>query len=179
MKSMNPSLLRSSRAPFGDTSTVSAGIAEMRLSADAGVTLAAFGLGSCIGIAFYDRIVKVGAMLHAQLPFAADNRVLATKKPFAFVDAGIAATLDALTRHGARTARLLVWAAGGATLNPHSTVGDRNQVALDETLRSFGLYADYSNLGGSIARGIALTLPDGQIHFRYPTSGLHEIKNAP
>lgn len=170
---------RSSRAPSHGAAQVSVGVADMRLSNEPGCTLATFGLGSCIGIAFYDRIARVGAMLHAQLPFASDNRELAASNPFAFVDAGTAATLAALSRYGARTSRLLVWAAGGATLNPHATVGERNQLALGETMRSFGLYADTAHLGGTVPRGIALSLPEGIVLVRYPSSGLHAIKRFP
>lgn len=168
MSSTRPSL----RVP----SQIAVGVAEMRLSVAAGTTLASFGLGSCLGIAFYDRVAKVGAMLHAQLPFARDNRDLAARNPFAFVDSGMAATLDALTRRGARAARILVWAAGGATLSRHATVGDRNQLAFHATLKNFGLYADSAHLGGTSPRGITLTLPDGTVFVRYPSSELHDLR---
>jgi chemotaxis protein CheD len=151
------------------------GIAEMKLTTVPHATLAAFGLGSCIGVAFYDPVARVAALLHAQLPLAADDEELARENPCAFVDSGIAWTIAELTRRSARTARLVVVAAGGATVTPDATVGVRNCAALEQTLRSFGLYADAAHLGGNVPRSVSLTLRDGVAIVRYPGSGTHRI----
>jgi chemotaxis protein CheD len=158
-----------------DVGHLAVGVGEMKLATVPHATLAAFGLGSCIGVAFYDRVAKVAALLHAQLPFAADDEALADANPFAFVDSGIAETLTALTREGARRARLVVVAAGGATLTPNATVGVRNCAALEQTLRTFGLYVDAAHLGGNVPRSVSLALRDGVTVVRYPGSGTHRI----
>lgn len=158
-----------------DPNNVPVGVAEMKLSTNPRARLAAFGLGSCIAITFFDRVARVGALLHAQLPLARDNEAFAEQNPFAFVDSGIAKTLEALVRLGAHAPRLLVGAAGGANLSAHATVGERNCRALDATLRSFGLWTDGAHLGGHLARTVSLDLVDGSVKVRYPGSGPLDI----
>lgn len=46
---------------------ISVGIADMKLTRQEGV-LITYALGSCIGITFYDPMIKLGALLHIMLP---------------------------------------------------------------------------------------------------------------
>ena len=48
---------------------VSVGIADMKIVRQSG-TLITYALGSCIGITFYDPMIKLGALLHIMLPEA-------------------------------------------------------------------------------------------------------------
>jgi len=44
------------------------GVADMKVSDDRGSILITHSLGSCIGVAIYDPVVKVGGLLHYMLP---------------------------------------------------------------------------------------------------------------
>ena len=46
---------------------VSVGIADMKLTRQEGV-LITYALGSCVGISFYDPMIRLGALLHIMLP---------------------------------------------------------------------------------------------------------------
>ena len=46
---------------------VSVGIADMKITRREGI-LITYALGSCIGISFYDPMIKLGALLHIMLP---------------------------------------------------------------------------------------------------------------
>ena len=46
---------------------ISVGIADMKIARQEG-ELITYALGSCIGIAFYDPMIKLGALLHIMLP---------------------------------------------------------------------------------------------------------------
>lgn len=138
----------------------------MKTSSAPRTTLATFGLGSCVAVTFYDRITQVAALLHAQLPSAKDNGTLARKNPYAFVDSGLAATLDVLELAGCSVSRLIVTAAGGATMRDGATVGERNCAALAEAVRRWGLHVDTEHLGRNFARTVLVSLPEGRVTVR-------------
>ena len=46
---------------------ISVGIADMKITRQEGI-LITYALGSCIGISFYDPMIKLGALLHIMLP---------------------------------------------------------------------------------------------------------------
>ena len=64
--------------------------------------LITYALGSCIGIAFYDPMIKLGGLLHIMLPekSATDSNVLK------YADSGIRETLRKLYAFGATKSRL-------------------------------------------------------------------------
>ena len=43
-------------------------ISDARISKDTNDTLVTYSLGSCLGVAVYDPAIKVGGLLHYQLP---------------------------------------------------------------------------------------------------------------
>lgn len=49
------------------TKKISVGIADMKIARQEG-ELITYALGSCIGVAFYDPMIKLGALLHIMLP---------------------------------------------------------------------------------------------------------------
>ena len=75
---------------------VSVGIADMKITRQEGI-LITYALGSCIGISFYDPMIKLGGLLHIMLPQkqGTDTNV------FKFADSGIPETLRKLQAFGA------------------------------------------------------------------------------
>lgn len=127
------------------------------------------GLGSCVGITMYDKISKVGGMLHAMLPNSA--RVLNNSNKAKFVDTGIVELLTALEREGASLNRLEVKLVGGATMftNIADTasevlqIGDNNVKASKEWLAKFGLRIIAEETGANFGRTIVLDLESGKV----------------
>ena len=65
------------------------GVADMKVSNDQEQMLVTYSLGSCIGVAIYDPVARVGGMLHYMLPESSLDRRKAQKNPSMFGDTGI------------------------------------------------------------------------------------------
>ena len=65
------------------------GIADMKMAQGSGM-LVTYALGSCIGICFYDPMLKLAALLHIMLPL---NLETGRKSPLKYADTGIRETL--------------------------------------------------------------------------------------
>ncbi len=89
-------------------------IAMMKI-ARAPEQLYSLGLGSCIGVAIYDPVTKIGGLIHILLPTSQgfENGNHARTK---FADSGIVELVDALTRAGASRVRMRAKMAGGASM---------------------------------------------------------------
>ena len=81
---------------------VSVGIADMKILRQEG-TLITYALGSCIGITFYDPMIKLGALLHIMLPEAGATNV----NPMKFADTGIRETLRKFYVFGGMKSRIV------------------------------------------------------------------------
>jgi len=96
--------------------TIIVGIAEMRVSNDPEASVITYSLGSCLGIAIYDPVVRVGGMLHAMLPEAGRGVENVRKSPCMFVDSGVPMLFRSAYELGADKRRIIVKAAGGGEL---------------------------------------------------------------
>lgn len=69
-------------------STLVVGVSDCRVSAEPGDEVTTYALGSCIGLAVYDPLVRVGGLLHFMLP---DSEIASQseRNPFKFADSGI------------------------------------------------------------------------------------------
>ena len=88
------------------------GIADMKMAQGSGM-LVTYALGSCIGICFYDPMLKLAALLHIMLPL---NLETGRKSPLKYADTGIRETLREMERRGAKRARVTAKIAGGARM---------------------------------------------------------------
>ena len=88
---------------------ISVGIADMKITRQEGI-LITYALGSCIGISFYDPMIKLGALLHIMLP----QKQGTDANVFKFADSGIPETLRKLQAFGATKSRMVCKIAGGA-----------------------------------------------------------------
>ena len=96
------------------------------------------GLGSCVGVAIYDKSRGVGALAHV---FLSDSKNKPdSKQPGKYADTAIPALIDEVVRVGGRRAALEAKIAGGGNLFPklaNSTlnVGKQNVAAVKEHLK--------------------------------------------
>lgn len=144
--------------------TVIVGIAECKASANHDDELTTFALGSCIGLAVYDPLARVGGLLHYMLPdsaIGADEERNAAK----FADTGIPLLLDQVRALGASTSRLEVWAAGAASMLSgagYFEIGKRNHQALRKILWKRGLLLRGETVGGNVSRSVRLEIATGR-----------------
>ena len=86
----------------GRVMTLTVGVSDMKVSNDPGAVLVTYSLGSCIGIAIYDSVVRVGGLLHFMLPESKLNLDKAKTTPCMFADTGIPALFKAAYKLGAK-----------------------------------------------------------------------------
>ncbi|MCA8951540.1 MAG: chemotaxis protein CheD [Planctomycetes bacterium] len=150
-------------------------IAEARVEgAAARRRLLTYGVGSCIAIAAWDEVARVGGLLHFMLPAPRRDREreIASTRPGVFATTGVAALLQQLAAAGAEIPRLRLAAAGAAELvqaGP-SSVGAQNRVALITALQTAGLELRTGVFGGTASRTVALDLSTGAFEVR-PVAG--------
>jgi chemotaxis protein CheD len=148
-------------------------ISDAKVSADPSDVLVTYSLGSCIGICLYDPVVRVGGMLHYQLPSSKMDEERARNKPFMFADTGMNLLLNKLTSMGAVKKRMDVKVAGGAAMatGPQGfDIGKRNYLAIRKILWSGGMFINAEDVGGNAARNLYMDLADGTVTAR--SSGL-------
>lgn len=154
---------RAGRPPQAVVTTVGIGDAVVGRAGDG--ALAAFGLGSCVGLAVWDPVTRIGGLAHFMLPSGSR-----TGNPVKYIDTGLAWFLAALAKAGALPRRSQYKAAGGAAMflgvSGSLEVGRRNATALSDALADAGLRLTAHELGGSVGRSIELNLTTGDLSVR-------------
>lgn len=146
---------------------VAVGMGGLVVSRNADQVLAAYGLGSCVGLAGWDPVARVGGLAHVVLPDSAANRE--SQSPGRFADTAVPALLDAMTRQGADIGRLVLKMAGGAQVlalggqNGGLAIGERNVAAVRQTLRQLGLPLAAEDTGGNSGRTLLLQVGTGRV----------------
>lgn len=121
---------------------VKVGMADLNVcvSPDAITTL---GLGSCVGVALYDKSTKIAGLVHVMLPDS--SRVRQNSNRAKFADTGIDALIEEMKKKGANTSILTAKIAGGAQMFAFNTnnsmlrVGQNNVEAVKLRLRQLGI----------------------------------------
>lgn len=155
--------------PFGQRVII--GVGDMAVSNNAQVILSTYALGSCIGVAAYDPVSRVGGILHLMLPDAGLSPERAAKQPAMFANTGLPLLLRALAglKAGRHRVRFLVAGGAGMLAGPDPfRIGERNTAATLEILRNTGLSVTHKQVGGSINRTVHLDLGSGSVELRTP-----------
>jgi chemotaxis protein CheD len=145
------------------------GISDCKVSNDADSMLVTYALGSCIAVALYDPVVKLGGLLHYMLPEGALDTQKARQNPYMFGDTGIKALLEAVRAAGAQPRRMVVRLAGGAQVLDSDGVfqiGKRNYLAARKTLWKAGVLISAEAVGGEVSRTTRLELATGRMWVR-------------
>jgi chemotaxis protein CheD len=143
---------------------VAVGIGECQVSHDGHHELVAYALGSCIALAVWDPVARVGGLLHYLLPESADAG--GSLRPYRYADTGIPLLLRKAYRLGADRKRLLACAAGGAAVAAGGglfDIGKRNCAALHKTLERAGVMLQAEETGGSVSRNVRLEIASGRV----------------
>ncbi|MBR1744099.1 MAG: chemotaxis protein CheD, partial [Lachnospiraceae bacterium] len=72
------------------------------------------GLGSCVGIALYDKSKKISGLVHVMLPDS--TRIRQNQNKAKFADTGIDLMIDMMVKEGANRRGLTAKIAGGAQM---------------------------------------------------------------
>lgn len=142
------------------------GLAELAVSNNPSAVLTTYSLGSCIGVAIYDPVARVGGLLHSMLPDSTIDPAKARANPGMFVDTGAPALLRAACQMRADKRRLRVFVAGGARIMDDQNlfnIGGRNLTAFSEWLRREGLTVTAEQVGGQVNRTVGLSIENGRV----------------
>ncbi|MGO0121718.1 chemotaxis protein CheD [Desulfothermobacter acidiphilus] len=137
------------------------GIAELKVGR-APLVLITLGLGSCVGVALYDPIKKVGGLLHVMLPRSSE--FTRNSHPAKFADTGVPLLLAELLKLGADRRLLEAKIAGGAQMfEGMVNIGERNVKAVKEALASAGIKLIAADVGGNRGRTMVLDTSTGKV----------------
>ena len=154
------------------------GMADMNIAKNTGV-LITLGLGSCVGIALYDPVVKIAGLAHCMLP---DSKEIRNNSNIAkFVDlATIKLTKDMISQ-GAQQSRIVAKLAGGAQMFAFGStqqsmrIGDRNVAAAEHMLKRLGIKVLAKDVGKTFGRTVELHSTDGKFIIKTIEHGTYTI----
>jgi len=154
------------------------GISDMKIGTKPDEELVTYSLGSCIGVALWDPVVKVGALLHYMLPDSSIDKDKAEQKPFMFADTGVPRMFKEIYKHGATKERMKVYIVGGAQVMDDSgmfNIGKRNQMIIRKMFWKNNVAVTKEDVGGSVNRTITLNVGTGQVRLKISGQGEVEL----
>ncbi|MHC1635333.1 MAG: chemotaxis protein CheD [Candidatus Methanospirareceae archaeon] len=124
------------------------------------------GLGSCVALALYDKVAKIGGMAHIMLP-----RSWGEARSSKFADVAVPMLLKEMERCRADRRRIVAKIAGGASLFPeiNNKIGESNIKAVKELLRREGIKLVAEDTGGDHGRTVVLDTCTGEMRVKTKT----------
>lgn len=156
--------------------TITVGIAEGKIVFGDDI-LVTYALGSCVGICLYEPQIRVAGMVHILLPNQKD--ALQQNNPYKFADSGIVRLIELMERYGAKRFRIVAKIAGGAemfkTEETKTGIGNRNILAVKETLYKFRIPIIAEHVGSNYGRSIWFSCNDGSLKVKSVNNGIQII----
>lgn len=147
---------------------VQVGISDFVVS-DQGLTLKAYGLGSCVAVALFDPDSAVGALAHVMLPNGDENDSV-DLKPGKFADTAVRAMLRRMVEEGADYTSVEAKIAGGSDMFEFESFGDgvgqRNVQAAKAELDKLGVPIVAEDVGGAMGRTVEFDTGTGTLTIR-------------
>lgn len=137
------------------------------------------GLGSCVGIALYDREKRLGGMAHIMLPDS--SQFSSVSNPLKFADLAIPLLLLDMQNLGSKKQNVVAKIAGGASMfnfedkKMNMDVGRRNSAAVKEVLGWLCIPLIREDVGGNKARTMILDTKTGIVSIKTIGMGVTEI----
>lgn len=148
---------------------IKVGMADLNICKNPNI-ITTLGLGSCIGLTFYDPITKVGGMVHYMLPDS--TKVRNNSNIAKFADTGINELLKRVLAAGANRNRLVAKIAGGAKMFEVSgmsdigNIGARNAEAAKMILRQMKIKLVAEDTGLNYGRTVELHCDTGDFYIK-------------
>lgn len=142
-------------------------------------TLITVGLGSCIGIAIYDKINKIGGLAHIMLPDSTQFSKINNEMKFA--NLAIPMLVDKLVKFGANKRGMKAKIVGGASMFNFSDqkmtmdIGNRNAEAVKKSLKELSIPIIAEDVGGNKGRTLIFDTSNGIVKVKTAGLGIKEI----
>lgn len=150
-------------------SEIIVGIADMKLSNNPDDVLVTYALGSCVAVAIYDPLVKVGGLLHYMLPDSSLDMDKAREAPGMFADTGVRLLFKSCYSLGAEKKRIITKVAGGASILDNSNyfrIGEKNIMALRKIFWKNDVFIDREDTGKNYNRTVRLDIANGNMYVK-------------
>jgi chemotaxis protein CheD len=158
---------------------VAVGLSDVKIARGEEDVLVAYSLGSCVGLALWDPVTKIGGMAHVVLPSSSGTMMGAVvpqraavatadgTAPGKHADTAVPWLVQLLLEAGCQTSRLKSWIAGGAHVlkglsRPSGDIGQSNVKAVLEAAGKMGLRAPASDVGEDYGRTMRLYVSSGR-----------------
>jgi chemotaxis protein CheD len=151
-------------------------VSDAQMSNDPDSMLVTYSLGSCIAATLYDPVVRIGGMIHYQLPTSTMDPARAQRDPFMFADTGMKLLIDHMTKAGAEKRRFIVKLAGGAAMDNGPKgfeIGNRNFLSARKVLWQYGLMIKGQDVGGNVPRNMYLDIATGTVSVKF--NGIEKV----
>lgn len=143
-------------------------------------SLTTLGLGSCVGIALYDKTTKVTGLAHIMLPDS--TKITKNENIAKFADTAIPETVRLMVQQGASKARIVAKIAGGADMFGLGTtakatfhVGESNIASVKATLAKLGIRLVAEDVGANYGRTVIINSEDGMFIIKSVGKPIKEI----
>jgi len=157
---------------------IKVGMADLNIAMEPDI-LTTLGLGSCVGIALYDPIIKIGGLAHIMLPDSTQIKNNENKAKFA--DTAMQVLLQQMLKQGAKKNRLVAKIAGGAhmfefkNMDDMMRIGTRNVNAVLQILEEMRIPLIAQDTGDNYGRTIELHTTTGMLRVKTIGHGIREI----
>ena len=137
------------------------------------------GLGSCIGIALYDRMLKVAGLSHIMLPDSTQFKNVSN--PMKFADSAVPILIEKMQKQGCKKQNIVAKIAGGASMfnfsdkSIISDIGKRNSEAVKKALKDIGIPIVAEDTGGDKGRTMILEASTGKVTLKIVGKGTVEL----
>lgn len=141
--------------------------------------LITMGLGSCIGIAIYDRERKMAGLVHIMLPDSKQFKNIVN--PLKYADLGVENLVNQMILKGCKKENMTAKIAGGASMFNFpdkkiiSDIGKRNSIAVIETIKKLSIPIVGKDVGGNKGRTMIFESEDGSVMIRSIGSNLKRL----
>ncbi len=147
---------------------ITVGIGEYRISSAPQVLRTI--LGSCVGVAIYDKINKVGGLAHIYLPSSLDysDRIDSDRFKYKYADILLPSMIADLENHDGKKRYFMAYIVGGASLfqkKPSAllNIGEKNLAITKEILKNERIPWMELAVGGNTGRKVHFNLTNGDI----------------
>ncbi|SHI44027.1 chemotaxis protein CheD [Clostridium cavendishii DSM 21758] len=154
------------------------GIADLN-TVNAPGKIMTIGLGSCIGIAIYDKVRKIAGLAHIMLPDSTQFKEVSN--PLKFADLAIPMLVTEMEKLGSSKRSMTAKIAGGASMfnfsdkSMISDIGKRNSDAVIRALGTLSIPIKAQDVGGNKGRTMVLDAEDGRVTIRIVGQGVKEL----
>lgn len=158
---------------IADSCEVRVKVADYAVASDGLITTV--GLGSCVAIALYDPVARVGGLAHVLLPSETMSRD--RSNPAKFPATVVPIVLDEMAKRGAVPSRIRAKIAGGASMFGNLSVsaginiGERNVTAVRDVLARRGIEIVAEDTGSDHGRSVYFYVADGRVEVRSVRKG--------